>query len=120
MHWLQLFDDLEGEEVEAILQLEGEEVEANLQLEGEEAEALPGSRGNPVAPDPPEVPIAPVAHVKTIGTPPQDFNGDRRQARDFVEELCSYMRVNQGVAGFESPICKVTLALTFIKGPDVT
>ena len=29
------------------------------------------------------------------------------------------MRVNIGVPGFESPIRKVALALTFIKGPDV-
>jgi hypothetical protein len=29
------------------------------------------------------------------------------------------MRVNQGVPGFESPIHKVTLALTFIKGPNM-
>jgi hypothetical protein len=54
-----------------------------------------------------------------MGTPPQTFNRDRRQARDFIEELCGYMRVNIGVPGFESPIRKVALALTFIKGPDV-
>jgi hypothetical protein len=54
-----------------------------------------------------------------MGTPPQTFNGDRRQARDFIEELRGYMRVNIGVPGFESPIHKVALALTFIKGPDV-
>jgi hypothetical protein len=29
------------------------------------------------------------------------------------------MRVNQGVAGFKSPIRRVALALTFIKGPEV-
>ena len=78
----------------------------------------PGGGGGPAA-NPPQVPVAPVANVKTMGTPPRDFNGDRRQARDFVEELRSYMRVNQGVAGFESPIRKVALALTFIKGPEV-
>jgi Retrotransposon gag protein len=55
-----------------------------------------------------------------MGTSPCIFEGDRRQARDFIEELQSYTRVNQGVAGFESPICKVALALTFIKGPEVT
>ena len=54
-----------------------------------------------------------------MGTPPQTFNGDRRQARDFIEELRGYMRVNIGVPGFKSPIRKVALALTFIKGPDV-
>jgi Retrotransposon gag protein len=54
-----------------------------------------------------------------MGTSPRIFEGDRRQARDFIEELQSYIRVNLGVAGFESPICKVALALTFIKGPEV-
>jgi Retrotransposon gag protein len=54
-----------------------------------------------------------------MGTSPRIFEGDRRQARDFIEELRSYIRVNQGVAGFESPIRKVALALTFIKGPEV-
>jgi hypothetical protein len=55
-----------------------------------------------------------------MGTSPRIFEGDRRQVRDFIEELQSYIRVNIGVAGFESPICKVALALTFIKGPEVT
>jgi Retrotransposon gag protein len=54
-----------------------------------------------------------------MGTSPRIFEGDRRQARDFIEELQSYIRVNLGVAGFESPIHKVALALTFIKGPEV-
>jgi hypothetical protein len=59
------------------------------------------------------------ATIRAMGTSPRIFEGDRRQARDFIEELQSYIRVNLGVTGFESPICKVALALTFIKGPEV-
>jgi hypothetical protein len=35
----------------------------------------------------PQVPIVPTANVKSMGTVLQTFNGDRIQARDFIEEL---------------------------------
>jgi Retrotransposon gag protein len=78
-----------------------------------------GGGGGPPPQNIPQIPITPTADIRAMGTSPRIFEGDRRQARDFIEELQSYIRVNQGVAGFESPICKVALALTFIKGPEV-
>jgi Retrotransposon gag protein len=82
----------------------------------------PGSRGRGGGPAPqnaPQIPIIPAADIRAMGTSPCIFEGDRKQARDFIEELQSYIRVNLGVTGFESPIRKVALALTFIKGPEV-
>jgi len=37
----------------------------------------------------------------------------------FMQELRIYMMANQGVPGFESLIRQITIALTFIKGPQV-
>jgi hypothetical protein len=36
-----------------------------------------------------------------------------------MRELCLYMMANQGVPGFESPMRRTAIALTFIKGPKV-
>jgi hypothetical protein len=50
---------------------------------------------------------------------PQVFDGDQTKADAFIRELCLYMMANQGVPGFESPMRRTTIALTFIKGPKV-
>jgi hypothetical protein len=50
---------------------------------------------------------------------PQPFDGDRTKAEAFLRELRLYMMANQGVPGFESPIRRVAIALTFIKGLKV-
>jgi hypothetical protein len=55
-----------------------------------------------------------------MGQLPQIFSGDRSQADDFINELHGYLRLNRNVAGFNLPITKVSLALTLIKGPEVT
>ena len=47
------------------------------------------------------------------------FDGDRTRADAFIRELRIYMMANQGVPGFESPIRRIAIALTFIKGPQV-
>ena len=57
--------------------------------------------------------------VQAMGSPPSIYNGDRTKANDWLEELKMYLRVNRDVAGFDSPIKKVTVALSFIKGPQV-
>ena len=54
-----------------------------------------------------------------MGSPPSVYNGDRTKADDWLEELKMYLRVNRDVAGFDSPIKKVAVALSFIKGPQV-
>jgi hypothetical protein len=79
--------------------------------EGGPAPALPAA--NPAAP------VAPSADVRSMGTLPAIFTSDRTKAQDFLDELRSYFRANQGVAGFNSFIWKVSIVLTLIKGPAV-
>ena len=54
-----------------------------------------------------------------MGGLPQVFTGDRLIADNFIEEVKGYLRLNQDVAGYNSPIKKVTLTLTLMKGPQV-
>jgi hypothetical protein len=54
-----------------------------------------------------------------VGVMPQIFDGDRTKADAFMRELRIYMIANRGVPGFESPIQRIAIALTFIKGPEV-
>jgi hypothetical protein len=54
-----------------------------------------------------------------MGGLPQIFNGDRAKADDFIEEVKGYLRLNQDVAGYNSPIKKVAFTLTLIKGSEV-
>jgi len=54
-----------------------------------------------------------------MGGLPQVFTGDHLFADDFIEEVKGYLRLNQDVAGYNSPIKKVALTLTLIKGPQV-
>jgi hypothetical protein len=60
-----------------------------------------------------------VADVKAMGGLPQIFNGDHARADDFIKEVKGYLRLNQDVAGYNSPIKKVAFTLTLIKGPEV-
>jgi hypothetical protein len=82
-----------------------------------------GGGGGGPAPVPPTTnpaaPVAPAADVRSMGTLPAIFTGDRTKAQDFLDELQSYFRANQGVAGFNSFIQRVSIALTLIKGPVV-
>ena len=54
-----------------------------------------------------------------MGSPLSIYTGDRTKADNWLEELKMYLRVNRDVAGFDSPIKKVAVALSFIKGPQV-
>ena len=82
----------------------------------------PGAPGPPT-PIPPaqggQQPIARAADVKSMGGLPQVFTGDRLVADDFIEEVKGYLRLNQDVAGYNSPIKKVALTLTLMKGPQI-
>jgi len=64
-------------------------------------------------------PIARAADVKSMGGLPQVFTGDCLIADNFIEEVKGYLRLNQDVAGYNSPIKKVALTLTLMKGPQV-
>jgi hypothetical protein len=54
-----------------------------------------------------------------MGSLPRIFDGDRTRAEAFLTKFLRYLILNQGVAGFESPIRQVALALTLIKGEKV-
>ena len=54
-----------------------------------------------------------------MGKLPKTFNGDRVKAEDFIEEVKGYLRLNQDIAGFNSPMKKVAFMLTLMKGPKV-
>src|SRR6267142_62669 len=58
------------------------------------------------------VPVAAPGDIRTMGTLPQIFTGNRAKAQDFLDEVLGYFHANRGVAGFESPMCKVSI--TFI------
>ena len=58
-------------------------------------------------------------HLKVMGNLPATFTGDRSKAEQFIDEIKNYMRVNQGVPGFDSPKRRVALTLTVIQGPEV-
>jgi len=80
----------------------------------------PGEPGGPPAIPPGHlVPVQPVGDLKQAGMTPQVFEGDQMKAEAFLRELCLYMMANRGVPGFESPIRRVAITLTFIKGPKV-
>ena len=54
-----------------------------------------------------------------MGKLPKIFNGDRTKADDFIEEVKGYLCLNAEVAGFDSPMKKITFTLTHMKGPEV-
>ena len=57
--------------------------------------------------------------VKAMGKLPKIFGGNREQADDFIEAIKGYLRLNQDVAGFDSPMKKVAFTLTHMQGPEV-
>jgi len=65
------------------------------------------------------VPIPQAHNIKAMGSLSRIFDGDRTRAEAFLTEFLGYLILNQGVAGFESPIQQVALALTLIKGEKV-
>ncbi len=83
----------------------------------------PPHGGDP-APAGPNLPAnlqpVPLAHdAKPMGELPDVFNGDRTKAEAFIDQLNHYFLLNLDVPGFNSPIKKVALAITLIKGAEV-
>ena len=56
---------------------------------------------------------------RVMGNLPQVFDGDRKLARTFLDNLLGYFHTNSRVPGLNSPIRKVSIALTLIQGPQV-
>ncbi len=85
----------------------------------------PGGPGGPEGGPPLPVPIAHLVPIPAnpdvcaMGSPPRIFDGDQQQADMFINEFLAYIRVNLGVAGFESSMRKIAMVLTFIKGDKV-
>jgi hypothetical protein len=87
----------------------------------------PGGPGRPRGPGGPEeppvppahlIPIQPAGELKQAGMTPKVCDRERTKAEAFLRELRLYMMANQG-PGFESPIRRIAITLTFIKGPRV-
>ena len=81
----------------------------------------PAGGGGGGAPNPPAgggaaAPAPPNPDVKVMGTKPENFEGDRTKAEDFMEDIKKYMRLNRQVPRFSSPMTKVAMVLTFMKG----
>src|SRR6266436_5826163 len=64
-------------------------------------------------------PVAAAANVKAMGKDPPLFQGERKKADTFMNEVEKYLTLNYDVAGFNSPKKKVALILTFMQGPEV-
>jgi hypothetical protein len=54
-----------------------------------------------------------------MGQLPQTFTGDHTQVDNFIKEVKGYLRLNQDVVGFDSPMKKIAFTLTLIKGPEM-
>ncbi len=80
---------------------------------------LPGGGGTATTGAAPLQPIAAAANVKAMGKDPPLFQGKRKKADTFMNEVEKYLALNYDVAGFNSPKKKVTLVLTFMQGPEV-
>ncbi len=65
-------------------------------------------------------PVPQANNAKAMGELPDVFNRDRTKAESFLNQLNHYFLLNLDVPGFNSPIKKVALAITLIKGPEVT
>ena len=81
----------------------------------------PPAGGGGGAPNPPAggqgaAPTLPNPNIKVMGTKPENFEGDRMKAEEFMEDVKKYMRLNRQVPGFSSPMTKVAMVLTFMKG----
>src|SRR6266576_4397259 len=75
-----------------------------------------GGALNPPAGGQGAAPAQPNPNVKVMGTKPENFEGDRMKAKEFMEDVKKYMRLNRQVPGFSSPMTKVAMVLTFMKG----
>ena len=65
------------------------------------------------------VPILANPNVCIMGSLPRIFDGDRQQVDVFINKLLTYVHINIGVPRFESPIRKIAMAFTYIKGDKV-
>jgi hypothetical protein len=82
-----------------------------------------GPGGPPAAPPlPPNalVPIPAAANMRAMGNKPENFYGERAKADTFIEDVKAYLRLNEDVAGYNSPKNKIAFTLTCMKGDEVS
>jgi Retrotransposon gag protein len=85
----------------------------------------PGGPGQPgEAPPAPAAPAAPAPAAnhddRLMGSLPQAYEGDRKLARTFLDQLTHYFRANLRVPGLNSAIHKVSITLTLFQGQQTT
>ncbi len=80
-----------------------------------------GGGGGQPAPIPLQqlVPVPATTDLRIMGMLPHISEGERDKADAFMNKLLGYLLLNTNIAGFNSPIRQVALALTLIKGPRV-
>jgi len=54
-----------------------------------------------------------------MGMLPQIFTGNCAKAQEFMDKVLEYFCENRGITEFESPMHKVSITLTMIKGSKV-
>jgi hypothetical protein len=86
----------------------------------------PGGPGGPGGPAPaaaaPVIPAAaPAGNTddRLMGSLPQPYEGDRKLARTFLNQITHYFRANLQVPGLNSVIHKVSIALTLFQGQQM-
>jgi hypothetical protein len=85
----------------------------------------PGGQGGQGAPQgppaaiPAAIPAGGNADDRVMGNLPQVFDGERKNARTFLDSILGYFQANARVPGLNSPIRKVSIVLTLIQGPQV-
>jgi hypothetical protein len=58
--------------------------------------------------------------MRAMGNKPENFYGDRAKADTFIEDVKAYLRLNEDVAGYNSPKNKIAFTLTCMKGDEVS
>jgi hypothetical protein len=58
--------------------------------------------------------------MRAMGNKPENFYGDRAKVDTFIEDVKAYLRLNENVAGYNSPKNKIAFTLTCMKGDEVS
>jgi len=63
--------------------------------------------------------VIPAGDIRTMGSLPAIFTGNRAEAENFINGVQAYLRLNREVPGFNSPMKKIALTLTLMQGEKV-
>jgi len=79
----------------------------------------PGGPGGGPATAGPQNVIVPTGDIRTMGSLPAIFTGNRAEAENFIKGVQAYLRLDREVPGFNSPMKKIALTLTLMQGEKV-